>query len=488
MSPVAAAETTQLEIRNFIGGAWKDASDGVADIIKPSTGESIGSMAVSGPDDVDAAVEAARSAAPGWAATTPSERAAVLLAVADLCQEHLDELARLEALDAGKPIAAVRGEELPGVIDGIRLFAAAARILQTTNPAEYIAGITSIVRREPVGVVAAVTPWNYPFWQAMFKIAPALATGNTTVLKPAETTPVSVTRLAELAAPIIPAGVLNIVHGFGPVAGERLVSHPGVAMISFTGSVAAGRRVGALAGENIKRSIMELGGNAPVLIFDDASLDMAVDGVVLGGLYNAGQECMASHRLLVHRKRYDEFVSLLAERVGARRIGDTMDESTELGPLNSEVHRGRVEGYLARRSATSDVLIGGTRPDRPGYFLNPAIVVGVDQRDELVQEEIFGPVFTVQSFDEEVEALALANDTRFGLAASVWTHDLGRGVRCANALNFGTVWVNNHFAVSPELPVGGYGESGYGTEGGLYGVQEYTRLKHVGLDHRSPAS
>lgn len=485
---MTTAQTADLEIRNLIGGAWKAASGGrVADILNPSTGAPLGTMVVSDAEDVDAAVAAALDAARSWATTTPAERSAALFALADLCDEHLEELARLEALDAGKPIAAVRGEELPGVIDGIRLFAAAARTLQTTSPGEYVSGMTSIVRREPLGVIAAVTPWNYPFWQAMFKIVPALATGNTMVLKPAETTPVSISRLAELAEPILPPGVLNIIHGFGPDAGERLVSHPDIAMVSFTGSVASGRRVGALAGANVKRSIMELGGNAPVLVFDDAGLEAAVDAVVVGGLYNAGQECMASHRLLVQSSRYDEFVSLLADRVRERRIGDTMDESTELGPLNSQAHRERVEGYLARRSGTSEIVTGGTRPDRAGYFLEPAVVVGVDQADEIVQEEIFGPVFTVQAFDDEEEAMTLANDTRFGLAASVWTYDLGRGVRCANALDFGTVWVNNHFAVSPELPVGGYGESGYGTEGGLYGVQEYTRLKHVGLDHRSPA-
>jgi betaine-aldehyde dehydrogenase len=486
---LATTAPTELRVRNFIGGQLSDAADGATeDVVNPATGEAFGSMAVSTAEDVDAAVAAAAAAARGWATTPPAERSAALFALADLCQQHIDELARLEALDAGKPITAARTMELPGVIDGVRLFAAAARTLETTSPGEYVPGMTSIVRREPVGVIAAVTPWNYPFWQAVFKIAPALATGNTMVLKPAETTPVSVTRLAELARDLFPPGVLNIVHGHGPVAGERLVSHPDVAMVSFTGSVTAGRRVGVLAAEGVKRSIMELGGNAPVLVFSDASVDLAVEGIIEGGLYNAGQECMASHRVLVARDRYDELVSRLAERARSRRIGDTMDAETELGPLNSEVHRARVEGYLARRADRTEVVTGGGRPDGPGFFLEPTVVTGVEQDDELVQEEIFGPVFTVQAFDDEDEAVFLGNDTRFGLASSVWTHDVGRAIRCANALDFGTVWVNNHFAVSPELPVGGYGESGYGTEGGLYGVAEYTRLKHVGLDHRSPAA
>jgi len=470
--------STDTQARNFIAGSWVDAAEGGAeDIVNPSTAESIGTMAASSAADVDAAVSAARAALPAWRAQTPATRAQALFALADLCRQNFDELARYEALDAGKPLTAVREEELPGVIDGMRFFAGGARTLHGPASTNYMEGQTSIMRREPVGVVAAITPWNYPLWQAVWKLAPAIATGNTVVLKPAETTPLSTARLVELAGEILPPGVLNLVQGFGDPVGAALAAHPHVDLVSFTGSVRAGQAVAHAAADGVKRVVMELGGNAPVIVFDDADLDASFETLAMAGLYNAGQECTAASRILVASSLQDRLVEGLAAAARKLRIGDTMDPETELGPLNSAAHRERVEAILARRPAHSDLALGGGRPDLPGYFVEPTIVTGLHQDDELIQEEIFGPVFTVQTFDSEEEALRLGNDTRFGLAASVWTSDVGRAIRVGNELDFGTVWINNHFAFSPELPVGGFGESGYGKEGSSLGVEEFTRIK-----------
>jgi betaine-aldehyde dehydrogenase len=476
--------TETLTILNHIDGAWQDAADGrTAPIVNPATGEPLATMAVSSATDVDAAVTAAAQARPAWGATPPSERTAALFALAEACEAHIDELARLEALDAGKPITAARELEMPGIIDAIRVFAGAARALESMAPGEYVRDMTSILRREPIGVVAAITPWNYPLLQAVCKLAPALATGNTIVLKPAETTPVSIARLAELAQDVLPPGVFNLINGLGAGAGAALVSHPGVDMVSFTGSIAAGRRVGEAAGAQIKKAVMELGGNAPVIVFDDVELEPAVAAILEAGLYNTGQECMAASRVLVRKGLEDDFVSALADGARATRLGDTLDPGTVLGPLTSAVQRERVEGFLERRPRHAEIVTGGDRPDLPGFFLEPTIVTGLAQEDELVQQEIFGPVFTVQTFADEAEAIAMANGTSFGLAASVWTENLGRALRVSNALNFGTVWVNAHLSLAPELPVGGFGDSGHGYENGLMGLEEYTRIKHVGINH-----
>ncbi len=474
----------RLAIRNFIGGDWRDAADGATtEILNPSTATPLATMAASSADDVDAAVRAAKQARPAWAACAPADRSAALFALADACAAELDELARLETLDAGKPITASRELELPGVVDAIRVFAGAARTMESMSPGEYVRGLTSIMRREPVGVVAAITPWNYPLLQAVCKLAPALATGNTVVLKPAETTPVSISKVAELAAELLPPGVLNIVNGFGATAGSALVSHPDVDMVSFTGSIAAGRKVGEIAGAHIKKAVMELGGNAPVVVFDDVDLEPAVAAIAEAGLYNTGQECMAASRVLVQRGLKDAFVAALTERVQAAKLGDTLDPATVLGPLTSPGQRDRVEGFLERRPSNAEVVTGGGRPDLPGFFLEPTVVTGLDQADELIQQEIFGPVITVQAFADEHEAIRMANGTSFGLAASVWTENLGRAMRVSTALDFGTVWVNAHLALAPELPVGGFGDSGHGYENGLLGVEEYTRIKHVGISH-----
>ena len=464
---------------HVIDGRWATGHGERLTVFDPSTGRPMGSAFVADDDVVDAAVRSADRARDGWASRTPADRAGVLNELADALEADADQLGELEAVNAGKPLEVVRSEEYAGIIDTVRLAAATARSLPGMAAGEYVDGFTSYLRREPYGVVAAITPWNYPLLQAVAKVVPALAVGNTVVLKPSELTPLSTARLAAVAADVLPRGVLNVVTGNGALTGNALVKHPGVGLASFTGSVRAGRAVAAAAAGRPIKTILELGGNAPAVVFGDADLEAAAQGLLAAGLYNNGQECMASSRILVQSGATDHFVELLVAAAKQIVVGDVRETTTQLGPIISAGQRERIEGLITRAATNGQIALGGDRPDLPGYFLNPTVVVGLAQDAEIVQEEIFGPVFTVQTFDEEADAIAKANGVSHGLAASVWARDVGRAMRVTRALASGTVWVNTHLAFGPDLPVSGYNASGYGIENTVLGLAELTRIKHV---------
>jgi betaine-aldehyde dehydrogenase len=466
-------------LSNFIDGKFVASESGqTSEVINPATAQAYATAPISGAADVDRAMSAAANAFTDWRDSTPSERQRALLKIADAIDARADEMVAVESENTGKPIALTASEELPPMCDQIRFFAGAARNLEGKSAGEYMRGMTSFIRREPIGVCAQVTPWNYPMMMAVWKWAPAIAAGNTVVLKPSDTTPASTVLMAEIMAEFLPAGVFNVVTG-NRDTGRLLAEHVTPAMVSITGSVAAGMNVAKSAAQDLKRVHLELGGKAPVVVFDDADLAAAAEAIAVAGYFNAGQDCTAATRVIVQEGVYDEFVALLAAQAkDSIKTGGPL-EDVLYGPVNNANQLARVKGFIERTPSHAQVVAGGNQVDRAGYFFNPTVVAGLRQDDEMVQNEIFGPVITVQKFTDEAQAVAYANGVNYGLASSVWTSNHGRAMRMAKAFDFGCVWINTHIPLVAEMPHGGFKQSGYGKDLSMYGFEDYTRIKHV---------